>query len=184
VLLGLGAAVLAGRCVPSSRLVLTPRPAAHTPVVAADGERVGPDLQAALRCPGCAAAVRPGAPWCTQCFTDLTPARQPAREPVVEPAREPVVEPAREPVVEPHVPEPGGTWPCGSCGRGTPLADDACAGCGAPFLAPLRVGEQELLRLPVVGDLGALARRQLLGLAGGVVLAVLLLVALVCGLAS
>lgn len=27
------------------------------------------------RCPSCSGATRPGAPWCTQCWTDLRPAR-------------------------------------------------------------------------------------------------------------
>ena len=71
-------------------------------------------------------------------------------------------------------PEP--CWPCLSCGAVTPLTLPACAGCGAGFLAGLREAEGPLLELPVVGDLEALSRAQRLGLAAGVVCAVLVLV--------
>ena len=49
-------------------------PADHRPV--ADPTNV---LAAAVgaRCPACAAALRPGAPWCTLCYTDLRPAPEP-----------------------------------------------------------------------------------------------------------
>ena len=34
---------------------------------------------AVMRCPACAAALRPGAPWCTLCYADL-------RTPIIKPA--------------------------------------------------------------------------------------------------
>ena len=76
-------------------------------------------------------------------------------------------------------PAPVASWPCATCGAANDLTHSACAGCGAGFLAGLREAEGPLLELPVVGDLGALSRAQRLGLAAGVVLAVIALVALV-----
>ena len=75
-------------------------------------------------------------------------------------------------------PAPVASWPCATCGAANDLTHSACAVCGAGFLAGLREAEGPLLELPVVGDLGALSRAQRLGLAAGVVLAVIALVAL------
>ena len=78
----------------------------------------------------------------------------------------------------PEQPAPQASWPCATCGAANALTDSACAACGAGFLAGLRESEGPLLELPVVGDLGALSRGQRLGLAAGVVLVVIALVAL------
>ena len=173
------------------------------------------------RCPACAAALRPGAPWCTLCHTDLRPTPEPAPEPRAAPtaptaptAFDPLTAPAstlglpdRHEVTTattarpatsttpatpattdttaPTAPaEVAATWPCGTCGAANALGDDACAGCGAGFLAGLRDAEGPLLALPGVGDLGALSRAQRLGLAAGVVLVLSLLVLLLGVLSS
>lgn len=52
---------------------------------------------------------------------------------------------------------------------------DTCAGCGLPFLSGLREQEAPLLELPVVGDITRLGRGQRFALAGGVVLAFVVL---------
>ena len=144
------------------------------------------------RCPACAATLRPDAPWCTLCYADLRPALAPAPAPA--PALAPPPLPARlapippayaaldlDPLTAPLdalAEKPVSRWPCATCGAANDLTHSACAGCGAGFLAGLREAEGPLLELPVVGDLGALSRAQRLGLAAGVVLAVIALVAL------
>lgn len=154
------------------------------------------------RCPSCAATLRPGAPWCTLCYADLRPAPEPEPVPVLAPEPVPPTPPPllvapptpagtpsapHAPAVTPSAPAPGErpdpTWPCATCGVVNALTLSACAGCGAGFLSGLRASEGPLLELPVVGDLGALSRGQRLGLAAGVVLAVIALVA-VLGLLS
>ena len=158
---------------------------------------------AGTRCPSCSATLRPGAPWCTLCYTDLRP---PA--PVSPPAAPPTGPPPTGPPTAPHTtaygpvaldpltapfealtqpqqeqppPQalpPTASWPCASCGAANALTDSACSACGAGFLAGLRESEGPLLELPVVGDLGALSRGQRLSLAAGVVLVVIAVVAL------
>ncbi len=146
------------------------------------------------RCPSCAAALRPGAPWCTLCYADLRPAPSPGVPPVTAvPAQvlgssgtlDPLTAPAsafglpdRSRAGEPAPPAPEATWPCVACGCANALSQDTCTACGAGFLAGLRASEGPLLELPVVGDLAALSRGQRLGLAAGVVLALLALIAL------
>lgn len=114
------------------------------------------------RCPACAAAVRPDAPWCTLCWLDL---RAPAPAPV------PVDEHA-------DVPEPTG-WPC-SCGSCNPVEDDACAACGAELFTVLRSGSGAVLAVPVLGDVAGLSKLQLALAAGALLpaLVALLLAAL------
>ncbi|MCU1692055.1 MAG: hypothetical protein JWM64_1146 [Frankiales bacterium] len=162
---------------------------------------MGPDLDSPgtaerTRCPGCSAAVRPDAPWCTQCYADLR-APAPALLPVQTPApavlsvqapapasspAAPVALRAPAPAPSPAAPvspaAPGACWPCSTCGAANGLDRDTCAACGAGFLSALRATEEPLLVLPVVGDLGAMSRAQRLGLAAAVVVAVLLLTAL------
>ncbi|MGI8537277.1 MAG: hypothetical protein ACR2K2_12480 [Mycobacteriales bacterium] len=121
------------------------------------------------RCPSCAAAVRPEAPWCTLCYTDL-------REEPASPALDPLTAPAEALGLPPA---PGRSWPCTACGASNPYSVCACAACGTGFLAGLRESEGPLLEVPVIGDLTALSRGQRLGLAAGVVLAVIALTALV-----
>lgn len=133
------------------------------------------------RCPACAATLRPDAPWCTLCYADLRPPPAPPPPP---PARLAPIPPAYadlDPLTAPLdalTEKPVARWPCATCGAANDLTHSACAGCGAGFLAGLREAEGPLLELPVVGDLGALSRAQRLGLAAGVVLAVIALVAL------
>ena len=165
----------------------------------------GLDAAAGVRCPSCSATLRPGAPWCTLCYTDLRPKAElevlvrpeaveplPVAVPVLAAYGLPAPDPLTGPVPHP-VPHPGGapttavrpeaTWPCVTCGADNALTASTCGACGAGFLAGLRAREGPLLELPVVGDLGAMSRAQRLGLAFGAVLAVLALVA-VLGLLS
>lgn len=116
---------------------------------------------AALACPRCSAALRPGAPWCTQCFLDVRPA--PARA-------------APRPDPRPHL--EGAQWPCTACGAVNPLSAVACDGCGAGFLDGAHASGTAPLALPVVGDLGRLSSAQRLALAAGTVVLVMLLTAL------
>jgi hypothetical protein len=124
-------------------------------------------------CPQCRGAVRAGAPWCTQCWTDLRPPPAPAA-PLVAAAPPTAATPAA-------LPAPARGWPCATCGETNAVEADACAACGSGFLAALRGEDAPLLALPGVGDVGELSRGQRLGLALGFVLAVALLV-LVVGL--
>ena len=111
---------------------------------------------AGTRCPRCSAAVRPGAPWCTQCYA---PAGVAAAGPASEapPAASPGV-----PVAERE--EPVGTWPCAACGQSSDLAVAACEACGTPFLAAAREAPPTLV-LPGVGDLLGLSPVRRVGLA-------------------
>ena len=145
-------------------------------------------------CPACGAALRPDAPWCTLCYADLRP-KPPEPEPDPEPPPEPEAlvpaQPAPDPLSAPldagpnplnapvaTTPMAGPTWPCTVCGTANPLDRDACVSCGSGFLAGAR-NEAPLLDLPVVGDLTRFSRAQRFGLAGGVVLAFVLLTLLV-----
>ena len=140
----------------------------------------------ATRCPSCAAMLRPDAPWCTLCYADLRPAPSPTSSPEPPPpatrlAPIPPVYAALDPLTAPLealTEKPVASWPCATCDAANDLTDSVCAACGAGFLAGLKAAEGPLLELPVVGDLGAMSRGQRLGLAGGVVLAVIALVAL------
>lgn len=136
------------------------------------------------RCPACSGAVPAGAAWCTQCWADLRPATEVTTGPGPQPA--PVL-PQAQAETEVPAPDTAGpqapgvvappdrpTWPCTSCGTLTPLADDACAGCGAGFLAPLHE-DGPVLVLPVVGDVARLRAGQRTAIAVGVVLLVVLL---------
>lgn len=142
-------------------------------MTAADDLEVGPEARsapsagrqaqtsAAARCPHCRAALRPDAPWCTQCWTDLRAPEVPGPS-----------------VAAPAVPDGVGSgpgWPCTGCGTDNPVACDVCAACGTAFLAGLRSAEAPLLVLPVIGDLARLGRGQQYGLVGAAVLAVALL---------
>ena len=146
-------------------------------------------LETASRCPHCRASVRPGAPWCTLCHADLRPAPEPEPEPVVvAPVSVTPVQPAvrpLDPLTAPAPalglpPKPGDepAWPCTTCGAANPIAANACTACGAGFLAGLRESEAPLLELPGVGDLTKMSRAQRLGVAFGVVLAFVAVIAL------
>ena len=121
------------------------------------------------RCPGCAAAVRPGAPWCTQCYLDLRAPTPAAPAPVTPGAPGAPVAPVAPVSV---LPDGGPTWPCTACGAANPLSAAACAACRSPFLAGLRETDPPLLVLPGVGDVSALSRGRRLGLAATAVLVV------------
>jgi hypothetical protein len=122
------------------------------------------------RCPHCRGAVRPDAPWCTQCWADLR-----ARPTDVEP-----VPPVHPVLPAPTAAQPGPAaagrgWPCGACASENAVELDVCAACGTAFLSGLRAQEAALLTLPVVGDLARLGRGKQYGLAAAAVLAVALL---------
>ena len=144
-----------------------------------------PAPRAELRCPHCRGAVGPQAQWCTQCWADLRPPPEPAPV-VVETVPEPAAvhaavgagSPAAPSAVELPAVRSGGArgWPCSSCGDTNPVELMACAACGTAFLAGLRKDSAPVLELPVVGDIALLSRAQRLGLAGAVVLLVLLLI--------
>ena len=147
------------------------------------------------RCPTCAAALRPGAPWCTLCYADLrTPVPEP--DPPTPAAQDLRFDPLTAPAQELGLPgrvSAGGqassgadaagqdgspTWPCTACEQPNLLSAAECTTCGTGFLAMLREGEEPLLRLPLVGDIGRFGRMQRLGLAALVVLLVILLTAI------
>lgn len=137
----------------------------------------GPDF--GDRCPKCGAAVKAGDPWCTLCYADLRPpapptaAPQPPAPAYAEPLAPQVGRP--DPLTAPLAALEGPTWPCTTCGTVNPLSHSTCEGCGSPFLSGLRAQEGPLLELPVVGDITRLGRGQRFALAGGVVLAFILL---------
>ena len=149
------------------------------------------------RCPSCNAAVTASAQWCTLCYAVLrVPQTVPADDradlsgPVAEAGAGPVAgaplppDPILDAPVFQAAPvagaEPKG-WPCLNCGVMVPMADDACPKCSRPFLS----GEElPALALPVVGDLGRMDRGQrvLLALAaGGVLTALMVLLAFIGG---
>ncbi len=123
------------------------------------------------RCSRCSAAVRAGAPWCTQCYLDL-------RVPVGVPAERPAASGSGSPVPAPPDPGPGSGWPCGACGVRNALDADCCAGCGLGFLADLRLSDTPAVVLPLVGDLLRMGRGQRAAAALGLVLAAVLLTGL------
>lgn len=140
---------------------------------------------AGTRCPQCRAVVRPGAPWCTQCYADLRPAPAPEPPPALAipatasygaPALDPLTAPASARGLPEKTAQP--TWPCATCGATNVLTSSACSACGAGFLAGLRESEGPLLELPGIGDLTRLSRGQRMALAFAVVLAVVALTAL------
>ena len=152
---------------------------------------MGPDLHrdlpaapVVLRCPSCAGALRPDAPWCGQCYADLRSGAAPPASPAAPPASSATGPPSVSPAAPAHgaaqavVPDGAATWPCTACDTRNPLDAAVCAACGTGFLATLRAAGEPLLVLPVVGDLTALTRAARLGLAAAVVLLVVLLTAL------
>ena len=140
--------------------------------------------QAPPRCPRCAGALRPGAPWCTQCYLVLEGAgqlAQPARQPAGQAFPE-VPAPVGAPLPAARPPRADAGWPCSACGQANPWEVTACTGCGLPFLAGLDSSVPRLA-LPGVGDLARLGRGQRTALAGAVLLlgVVLLLLLSVVG---
>ncbi|MFP5219090.1 MAG: hypothetical protein ACLGIG_05045 [Actinomycetes bacterium] len=132
------------------------------------------------RCPQCRGLVRPDAPWCTQCWTDLRPAPPEPR------AAEPPAEPVAAPAVEIAAPDTAasapvkrglGGWPCTVCQAVNAIELDACTECGSGFLAGVRDAEPALV-VPGLGDLARVSRAQRLAVAGGAALLFMVLVAL------
>jgi hypothetical protein len=115
--------------------------------------------------------------WCSLCFAAReVGAAAPVDRPGPGPAAPlPVVagrvaaqpaEPEAPAVAVATVPDPApASWPCGRCGQAVPLAEDVCPACGAGFLA----GSQPPLRLavPGVGDVTRLSQGQVIALATG-----------------
>jgi predicted nucleic acid-binding Zn ribbon protein len=112
------------------------------------------------RCPSCAAAVRPDASWCNQCYADLRP---PAPAVAVQVAELPVapapVVPEQAVSAEAIEPRPGlvraddaplPSWPCPRCRTSVPFEEDVCTNCNTRFLDPDLPGVQKPLvdRLP------------------------------------
>jgi ribosomal protein L40E len=160
---------------------------------------VGPELSASPRttaCPSCGASLRPDAAFCGQCYADFRPPAVVARVAdistavYVAPAPDPLTAPLSsvlsgsapvEDAVEAAGAVPGTaaaevTWPCLSCGVANPLSAGSCSACGSGFLAAAR-GEIHLV-LPLFGDITAMSRGRRLGVAGAVVAAVLVPLAL------
>ena len=79
----------------------------------------------------------------------------------------------------PAAPVEGPSWPCSACGTVNPMARDTCSACNRHFLAGVREDEAPMLELPVVGDITKLSRGHRFAIAGGVVLAFLILTVLV-----
>jgi hypothetical protein len=161
---------------------------------------VGTDLTetpSTTACPSCGAALRPGAPWCTLCYTDLRPKPAPVAVvappvPVTPPVTASYGLPAGDPLTQPLVdflpssvaPEPvvavsTATWPCSVCDEVNELQQSLCAACGQPFLASIKAAGKPVLVLPLVGDLGAMGRGQRAGVALGVLALILVPLALI-----
>jgi hypothetical protein len=144
-------------------------------------------------CPQCGAAVRPAAPWCTQCYFDLRPA--PAPEPPAvrpsarltapppaaaygAPAPDPLTAPLAVLTGEHPVPaeaDPQPTWPCVQCETQNGFELSACSACGAGFLQGAVTDEVSLV-IPGVGDLAQMSRNRAMGLAFAGIGVVMLLV--------
>lgn len=169
----------------------------------ADDLLVGPELTSMPRtraCPACGAAGRVAADWCGQCYADLRPPPPPppAAAPPVTPGvgavyGVPVVDALQGPLQDllpttpyaaaaPDSPPPVAgpaaaaaepTWPCLTCTRDNPLSATACSNCGSAFLAAVAHESRTTLVLPLVGDLGAMSRGKRLAVAGGLVAALL-----------
>jgi DNA-directed RNA polymerase subunit RPC12/RpoP len=148
---------------------------------AADVADVEATTASGARCPRCSAAVRPGAPWCTQCYAATTPAPADPQRPA--PAGSVLV--AERPAQAESGGRPGspggapttGSWPCSACSRTNSLDLAACEGCGTPFLAAARDARPTVV-LPVVGDVLALSPVRRVALAVALVVAFVLLTSL------
>ncbi len=71
------------------------------------------------------------------------------------------------------------SWPCLTCQARNPLSASACSECGSTFLAAVAQQDRAALVLPLVGDLTAMSRGRRLGLAGALVAALLVPLALI-----
>lgn len=166
---------------------------------------MGPELTTNPRtrsCPTCGASVRLDADWCGQCYADLRPPAPPETppphtsadgSPAVDALQGPLHDlipstpyaaplpldapgPAALPIAATPAAEP--TWPCLTCTAANPLSASSCSNCGNAFLAAVAQESRTTLVLPLVGDLGAMSRGKRLALAGGLVAAILVPLAL------
>ena len=128
--------------------------------------------------------MRPGAPWCTQCYAPTGPVAEPAA-PVAaaRAAADPLAAAPSGVTVAERPPAAAGTWPCTTCGQANDLVLPACEGCGTPFLAAVRSPAPTVV-LPVVGDLLVLTPVRRVGVAVGLVVAFLVVTALLALLLS
>lgn len=149
-----------GSCGPYSRRPVKDR------VARADVVGVADLTTSAVRCGRCSASVRPGAPWCTQCYAS------PAAPPTTATAAG-----VERPGPAGSSGSPAACWPCSACGEPNAFAEQACTACGTRFLAPVRYAPPAVV-LPVVGDLLALSPVRRSGLAVAVVAALVVVAAL------
>lgn len=157
-------------------------------------------------CPSCGAALRPGSPWCTLCYTDLRPKPAgatnpgaPGGVPTTAPPNAAYGQAAPDPLTQPlidFIPLPEerpatatspvrrssvlGTWPCTACGSPNPLETQTCQTCGAGFLAGSVPRPSYVL--PIVGDIGRFSRGQRIAAAVVVALLVILPIAVITAL--
>jgi hypothetical protein len=143
--------------------------------------------------------------WCSLCYHDLRPAPAPAPvtptpaydglDPLTAPLLDLVLPPV--PVTEeapvaatpapaapaPTAPAPraagdtAAVWPCSRCSAPNAIDASLCGTCGASFLAA--AAEKVSLVVPGIGDLSHYTRGQRVGIAVGVLMAVLLPLALI-----
>ena len=142
---------------------------------AAEDPSVGGPVVSGTRCAHCSAALRSGAPWCTQCYAPVGAAEPAPVGPATGAAAPRRTAEPRPPSTVPAGPAgpAGPSWPCDVCGHDNGLAADRCATCGTAFLAAVRSAAPALV-LPLVGDVASMS---VAGRAGAAVaLAVALLV--------
>jgi hypothetical protein len=149
-------------------------------------------------CPACGAATRPGDPWCTLCYADLSGATAPEDAVAPSPgadaalpvpatrstkAMEPVAddEEAAEPAGADAVAAPDAspldavTMPCPTCETPVPVLVGTCPVCGTDMLAPLR-GVDPAQQSQFVRELMAMSRAARLSMAAGLAVALLILI--------
>jgi hypothetical protein len=172
--------------------------------VPAEPRHVGTDLFSAphaAACPSCGAALRADASWCSLCYHDLRPAPapeapadaapaspayggpDPLTAPLLDLVLPPVPAPApavQAPALEEQVPvaPPAGdlAWPCTRCGATNGIDSRVCGVCGSAFLEA--ASEKVSLVVPGIGDLSVYSRGQRAAIAGAVLAAILLPIAI------
>lgn len=91
-----------------------------------------------LRCPNCGAAVYGGAEWCNLCFTPIRRDAEPGDVGTAPATVGSAATAAGSSTVAAGVGADGAFWPCPVCGERNPIALDACAVCGTPFVTAMR----------------------------------------------